>query len=110
MTTIFDVFADAWHYGAMRLTWVYFALASLPFTEFHWTLRTNASRLPDLPPKEKQATFAYLANIRPEAAHRDGSPRWCLNLLKETISTLKQYAITDYDAISSLDVPCLFAF
>lgn len=61
----------------------------------------SASRLRNLPPKEQRATFAYLANSRPEAASQR---RWIsqvvLNLLQETISTLKQHEITDYDAIS----------
>ena len=61
----------------------------------------SASRLPNLPPKEKRATFADLANARPEAAsqHRSIS-KVVLNLLQETLSTLKKYDITDYDAVS----------
>ena len=61
----------------------------------------NVSRLPNLPPKEKRATFAYLANTRPEAvSQRRWISKVVLNLLQETINTLKKYKITDYDAIS----------
>src|SRR6266404_1234816 len=60
----------------------------------------DASRLPELPHKEKRATFAYMANSRPEAAQRKWISQVVLNLLRETISTLMRYDITDYDAIS----------
>lgn len=60
----------------------------------------DASRLHDLPSNEKQATFAYLANSRPEAAQRKWLSQVVLNLLQETISDLKQYEMTDHDAIS----------
>ena len=60
----------------------------------------DASRLRNLPLKEKRATFAYLANSRPEASQRRWISQVVLNLLQETISALKQYNITDYDAIS----------
>ena len=49
----------------------------------------DASRLPDLPSSEKRATFAYLANSRPQAAQRKWISQVVLNLLQETISTLK---------------------
>src|SRR5437867_1860920 len=62
--------------------------------------RQDASRLPDFPPKERGATFAYLANARPEASHGRWISQVVLNLLRETIDTLKGYEITDYDAIS----------
>ena len=60
----------------------------------------DASRLPDLPSSEKRATFAYLANSRPQVAQRKWISQVVLNLLQETISKLRQSAITDYDAIS----------
>ena len=60
----------------------------------------DASRLHNLPPNKKQDTFAYLANSRPESSQHRWISQVVLNLLQDTISTLKQYKITDYDAIS----------